>query len=374
MPSNNTLHPLPIGGQSFETIRKEGYAYVDKTRFISELAHYGRQYFLSRPRKFGKSLFLSTLKAFWEGRNELFHGLDIEKIEKNWVAHPVFYFDLAQDSSNENFDLENIIAEHLFAWEAQYKVQSDGTLGERFRKLLAAAKEKSGQDCVVLVDKYNNPPQENTTEHNDSVFRSFFCILKSCDAYLKFVFITGVAKVGNVSIFSDLNQLNDISLNQTFSTICGFTEQELTDNFATEISNLASKLSVTRDNCLVELEKMYAGYHFATKSTSVYNPFSLLKALSNSELKPYYVASDTTMLLAKRVKAMDISASSFSDGSIYASINDISGYRSDNPNPVPLMYLTGYLTICDCDTRRRRLTLGFPNDEVKIRFLECLCS
>ena len=262
---------LPIGVQSFEIMRQENFLYVDKTSYVCRLAHSGRQYFLSRPRRFGKSLFLSTLKAYWEGKQELFEGLEIAELEKNkevaFEPYPVFYFDFNGQNYQVDTALEDILAEHLRRWEKIYGGDGSLPLSERFRNLMAAAKEKTGKGCVVLIDEYDKPllevlENDKLEEHNKSVFKGFFGTLKSYDEYLQFVFITGVTKFSKVSIFSDLNQLNDISFSKDFAGICGITETELTAVFAPEIEKLAGGMSLSYEECIAELRKMYDGYHF----------------------------------------------------------------------------------------------------------------
>ena len=242
---------LPVGIQDFENLRLNHYHYVDKSEYIFLLSHSGKQYFLSRPRRFGKSLLLSTMKAYWLGKKELFSGLAIEELEADnpeaWQEHPVFYFDLNKDNFIVEDALEQVLDEHLKIWEKQYElpVQPEKrTLAARFRQLLEIAKEKTGKNCVVLVDEYDKPLLETDhlselQEHNRAVFKGFFSTLKSYDGYLKFVFITGVTKFSKVSIFSDLNHLEDISMDKEYSGICGITEEELLRDFAPEIEALA---------------------------------------------------------------------------------------------------------------------------------------
>ena len=377
----NKTRRLPIGVQSFSSLRDGGFVYVDKTKYIHDLVQKSKQYFLSRPRRFGKSLFLSTLKAYWEGKKELFTGLAIAELEKDnpvaWQSYPVFYFDFNKDSYQRDGALEDVLDEHLRGWEDLYGGRIGETLGGRFRSLLQRAYEKTGRGCVVLVDEYDKSLLEvldnnELTEHNKAVFKGFFSTLKSYDQYLQFVFITGVTKFSKVSIFSDLNQLDDITMQPAYANICGITEAELQENFAPELADLAASQQMNDEECLTALRNMYDGYHFAAISEGVYNPFSLLKAFSTNMLEAYWFATGTPTFLTKQVKQMQLDASKFTNHTIYASGAVMTDYRFDNPDPIPLLYQTGYLTIFDYDARRQRYMLGFPNDEVKYGFLSSL--
>jgi len=354
---------------------------VDKTRYIYELKGGSKQYFLSRPRRFGKSLFLSTLKAYWEGRKELFQGLEIERLEADspepWQAYPVFYFDFNGKNYQQDTALEDVLDNMLSQWEAEYGGESSLSLESRFQQLLKLAREKTGRRCVVLVDEYDKPllevlDNDSREEHNKAVFKGFFSTLKSYDEYLQFVFITGVTKFSKVSIFSDLNQLRDISMLEKFAGICGITERELRASFGPEIAEMARNTNHTEEECLAKLKKRYDGYHFAPRSEGIYNPFSLLNALSDSMFSNYWFATGTPTFLVKRVRDIRLTANQFTNKTLYATGAALTDYRYENPDPVPLLYQTGYLTIWDYDERRGRYVLGFPNEEVKYAFLESL--
>lgn len=377
------LRKLPIGVQSFEKLRREGFLYVDKTEYVYRLVQSGAPYFLSRPRRFGKSLFLSTLRAYWEGKRELFEGLAITELSKDdpkaFEPHPVLYFDLNMDNYREGRGiLENVLDRHLVSWEEEYGIKAcSATLAARFQTILETAYEQTGKPVVVLVDEYDKCMLEvlddkELEEHNKAVFKGFFSTLKSYDRYLKFVFITGVTKFSKVSIFSDLNQLQDISMDREFAGICGMTESELPENFEAEINSMAEELDISADVCIDSLKEMYDGYHFYPGSEGVYNPFSLLNALRKKDLRSYWFSTGTPGFLVKKIKDVDFDPKSFTDGTLYADESSLSDYRADNPDPVPLLYQTGYLTIVDYDARRRRFTLGYPNDEVKYGLLESL--
>ena len=371
---------LPIGIQEFEKLIREGYIYVDKTDYVYWLAQSGLPYFLSRPRRFGKSLFLSTLRAYFEGKKELFTGLKIMELEGDgpdaWQKYPVFYFDFNKDEYKRETAIENVLEGHLEKWEKQYRVDK-GTysLAGRFQNLIEKAYEVSGKSVVVLVDEYDKAlleSDEERLEHNKAVFKGFFSTLKSYDYYLKFVFLTGVTKFSKVSIFSDLNQLNDISLDQDYNGICGITQSELTDTFAIEIEQLAQKEGIDRETCIAELKKMYDGYHFSYDVEGVYNPFSLLNALSKKNFGMYWFATGTPTFLIDKLKKSGFDAKQITKGELYAPETVLTDYRFDNPNPIPLFYQSGYLTIKGYDKKYRSYQLGYPNDEVKYGFLESL--
>ncbi|WP_029545552.1 ATP-binding protein [Selenomonas sp. AB3002] len=372
---------LPIGVQSFDILRQENFLYVDKTSYIYDLAHSGRQYFLSRPRRFGKSLFLSTLAAYWEGKKELFAGLSIEKMEEGsenaFQPYPVFYFDFNGENYQQDTALEDALDKMLQKWEALYDCVPQGSLSARFQTLLMKAKAETGKKCVVLVDEYDKPLLEvlenkEREEHNKAVFKGFFGTLKSYDAYLQFVFITGVTKFSQVSIFSDLNQLEDISFDEEYSAICGLTQEEIEQNFQLELKQLAEKHKLTEDEALQKLAAMYDGYHFFPGCPGLYNPFSLLNALKKRQFKAFWFSTGTPTFLVKRVQEARLNANRFTDKTLCADMDALTDYRYENPDPVPLLYQTGYLTIQGFNERRQVYILGFPNDEVKYAFLKSL--
>ena len=288
---NENIKKLPVGIQSFEKIRNGDNLYIDKTEYIFKLVNTEIPYFLSRPRRFGKSLLLSTMKAYWEGKRDLFRGLKIENLVSGnpeaWESHPVFYLDFNKAGFQENGALEAILLVHLEEWENRYgQTSKDVPLGARFGQLLRKACEQTGKRCAVLVDEYDKPLLETMddkklVEHNKTVFKSFFSCLKSEDAYIRFIFITGVTKFSKISIFSDLNQLRDISMTADYAGICGITEQEMKDNLMPEIKAMANELEMTTDECFERLKKAYDGYHFHHRSEGVCNPFSLLSALTD---------------------------------------------------------------------------------------------
>lgn len=377
----NEKRLLPISVQSFEKLRESNCIYVDKTAYVYRLVHDVAQFFLSRPRRFGKSLLLSTLKAYWEGKKELFSGLEIEKLEADnneaWQPYPVFYFDF----NGENYDItpvEDVIVKHLKRWEEIYGITDTSvTLGDRFQKVLISASEKTGKRCVVLVDEYDKPlldlvDNPELQEHNKAVFKGFFSNLKNCDNYIRFVFITGVTKFHKVSIFSDLNQLKDISLNEEFSAICGITDTELRANFAPEIAAMAQEMQISEEECLTKLKQQYDGYRYHHKGIGVYNPFSLINAFGDKEFGAYWFESGTPSFLIKQIRDNHFDVRRFTDKTIYANERTLKDYTGDSLDLIPLLYQSGYLTIADYNAQRRRYTLAFPNEEVKYAFLESL--
>lgn len=372
---------LPVGIQDYEKLREKGFVYVDKTRYIYELARSETQFFLSRPRRFGKSLFLSMLRAYWEGKRELFTGLEIERMEKesgrDWEKYPVFYFDFNRGGYHEKDSLEDILSTHLKEWEKIYGCEDvKAALPVRFQNLLVRAFIQSGRRCVVLVDEYDKPLLETMedpekAEHNKAVFKAFFSALKSHDGYLQFVLITGVTKFSKVSIFSDINQLEDISFDEEYAGICGITEEELRENFCPEIEKMAVSRGLDFESCCKRLRDTYDGYHFAANAKGVYNPYSLLTALKKKKFGSFWFETGTPAFLVRRLRQLEFDVQQFADRSLEASEAMLSDYRADNPDPIPLLYQTGYLTITGEDQEGVYI-LGFPNTEVETGFLESL--
>lgn len=372
---------LPIGIQSFESLINDGYIYVDKTEYIYHLVHEGKPYFLSRPRRFGKSLLLSTMKAYWEGKRELFSGMAIEKLERDnqdaWKKYPVFYFDF-NGENYEDATIEEVLDQHLSDWEEIYGDKyKKRTLGYRFEKLLETASKTTGLRCVVLVDEYDKPLMEaiedkKVEEHIKKVFKGFFSRLKKADEYIQFIFITGVSKFHKVSIFSDLNQLRDISMTEDYASLCGITEKEIDSIFSDEIEAFAQKRKMTISECRSILRKQYDGYRFHPEGEAVYNPYSLLGALLDKDFGSYWFETGTPTFLVEQLRKNRFDVHSFTDQTIFASEAMLKDYTGDILDPVPLLYQTGYLTITDYDSSRRRYTLGFPNEEVKYGFIESM--
>ncbi len=372
---------LPVGIQGFEKLRTENFVYVDKTKYVFDLVHNNVPYFLSRPRRFGKSLLLSTIKAYWEGKKELFSGLAIEELEKGnpeaWKKYPVFYFDFNGENYQET-PIETVLEGMLSDWETVYGDEyKERTLGDRFQKVMELAEKKTGLRSVVLIDEYDKPlldviDDKVLQNHIKEVFKGFFSRLKKADEHIQFIFITGVSKFHKVSIFSDLNQLNDISISQKYAGLCGLTEDELKEYFEDEISALAKAQKLTHSQCMEKLKLTYDGYRFHPDGEGVYNPYSLLKAFFEKDFGSYWFETGTPTFLVKKLKSTNFDMWKFTDRTLYASESVLKDYTGDSLDPTPLLYQTGYLTISDYDPITREYTLSFPNGEVKYGFVESL--
>jgi len=379
---------LPIGGQDFYDLRRSGFLYVDKTQFVADLVSASKYYFLSRPRRFGKSLFLSTLKAYFEGEKESFEGLYLAQWEAEQAAHegrdawqhyPVLHLDLnAKDYDNRD-KLLNILDEHLSLWEKEYAVTEIAKdLEGRFKYLLRHIYETTHQQVIVLVDEYDKPLlltlEEGFEELNNDyrrILKGFFSVLKSSDPYLRFVFITGVSRFSKISLFSDLNNLNDISSHRDFSAICGITEEELKASFQPEIEALAASEQLTYGETLANLKQKYDGYLFVEKGVHVYNPFSLLNAFDKKALRDYWFQSGTPTFLVHYLNKARIYLPDL-ENNIEIDLNSLSNYRVDVSSPIPILYQAGYLTIKSYDREIDLYQLGYPNDEVKYGFIKNL--
>ena len=304
------MQKLPIGIQNFKGLREDGYLYVDKTEVVYRLVGEAKAYFLSRPRRFGKSLLCSTLQAYFEGRKDLFEGLAIERLETEWQAYPVLYFDFNGEKYGSIDNLELMLSRHLMQWEEVYGCKyPDETVSGRFYNLIIRIHEQTGKRVVVIVDEYDKPLLESldnseAQEQSRALFKGFFGNLKKLDEHLKFVFFTGVTKFSKVSIFSDLNQLHDISLEPAYETICGISAEELTANFTERIRNLANFNKLTFDECLALLKKNYDGYHFSERMTDMYNPFSILSVLSSLTFRFFWFSTGTPTFLVKRLASI----------------------------------------------------------------------
>ena len=366
---------LPAGIQDFEKLRERGCLYVDKTRYIHELTREPFPYFLGRPRRFGKSLFLTTLKQYFLGKKELFEGLAIAELEKEWIAYPVFHIDMNLGSYLNLDSLYAVLDTNLKELEAKWgKDVSDLTPESRFRSLIRRAREQTGRKVVVLIDEYDKPllgPSVDLQNMNDdilTVLKGFYGVLKSSDAHLHFVFLTGVTRFAKVSVFSELNHLTDISLYGDYAGICGISESELVHNFEPEIAKLALKRGKTFDETHGLLEKRYDGYHFAKRSEGMYNPYSLLQTFAAGELRDFWFETGTPTFLIRMLKDIEFDVKSL-EKDVKVSLRTITDYQVGNSNPVPLLYQSGYLTIKGYDESLDKYILGFPNEEVKYGFL-----
>ncbi len=376
------LQLLPLGVQDFSILREGNYLYVDKTSLIYELTQTNRAVFISRPRRFGKSLLLSTIKYYFLGRKDLFRGLEIEKLEsvskEPWAEYPVLYFDLNGQNYTSSDGLLDIIENHLKTWEAEYGCEWIAqTHAVRFENIIKAACEKTGRRVVVLVDEYDKPLLETMSIHpeieeaNRASFKGIFGVLKKMDAYLKFYMFTGVTKFSKVSIFSDLNQLTDISLNARYNNLCGISQEELEKNFAPYIKNLSDANGLSETECLEELKRMYDGYHFSGSGEGMYNPYSLLHCFDENRFGYYWFESGTPTFLINKLESSNYDIRKLS-AEVKISESGIKDYRPENADPAPLFYQSGYLTIKGWNQRQNSYKLGFPNAEVKYGFLNSL--
>ena len=365
----------PIGIQNFEDLRRNGYKYVDKTNFVYKLADEGKYYFLSRPRRFGKSLFLSTLEAYFQGKKELFEGLAIYDLETEWKKYPIFHIDLNTANFREKDSLYNVLNDYLTGWEDKYGTrESEVTLPLRFKGVIARAAEKEGRGVVILIDEYDKPilqtlqAPELQAEHRAQL-KAFYSVLKTQDHYIKFAFLTGVTKFGKISVFSDLN-LIDISMDYRYVNICGTTEEELKSYFKDGISELASANGDSESETIDKLRMRYGGYHFEKNSEGIYNPFSVLNTLAKHRYKNYWFETGTPTFLIGLLKEHGSRFPDLSKEQVSAIV--MSSMDSASTNFIPVIYQTGYLTIKGYDERFKKYRLGFPNKEVEEGFLNLL--
>ena len=368
----------PIGIQNFEDLRRNGYAYVDKTQFVYKLADEGKYYFLSRPRRFGKSLFLSTLEAYFQGKKELFEGLAIYDLETEWKQYPIFHIDLNTANFGDEGSLYNVLNDYLSAWEDKYGTrESEVTLPLRFKGVIARAAEKEGRNVVILVDEYDKPilqtlQNEKLQEDHRNQLKAFYSVLKTQDCYIKFAFLTGVTKFGKISVFSDLN-LIDISMDYRYVNICGTTEEELKSYFKEGISELASANGDSESETIDKLRMRYGGYHFEKNSEGIYNPFSVLNTLAKHRYKDYWFETGTPTFLIELLKEQGYRGYRLPDlNKEQVSAIVMSRMDSAPTNLIPFIYQTGYLTIKGYDERFKKYQLGFPNKEVEEGFLNLL--
>ena len=367
---------LPIGIQSFEDLRKNSYLYVDKTALVHQIVSNGKTYFLSRPRRFGKSLLLSTMEAYFRGKKELFRGLAIESLETEWKKYPVLHLDLNARNYESKEALIAILNQHLEKWETIYgDERNDRCPEERFSYLLDKIHSMTGLQAVVLIDEYDKPllqtiGNKELQEQYKNILKAFYGVLKSVDAHLRFVFLTGVTKFGQVSVFSDLNQLKDISMDARYATICGITDEELRRNFKPELEVLAVNEGLDYEGVCQKMKRMYDGYHFRHNMEGLYNPFSVLNALDSAEFGGYWFSTGTPTFLVELLKKTDYDLRNLEGVELPANL--FADYKADADNPIPVIYQSGYLTIKDYDERFKAYTLGFPNEEVEYGFLNFL--
>ena len=384
---------LPVGIQDFGKIRNDGFVYVDKTAYVWRLAHEGVPCFLSRPRRFGKSLLVSTMEAYFEGRRDLFEGLELGRLEGDgegsWVKRPVFSLSFNGEVYAKRGGLESKLEAMLRRWESAWGTAgTDLGYGDRFQNVLEYAHEKTGHRVTVLVDEYDKPLLEAmedpaTEEHNRALLKAFYSVLKDADKHLRLVFITGVTKFSKVSIFSDLNQLRDISLSEDYAGVCGITEAELEGTLHPEIEALGARRAMDVRGTLDALRARYDGYCFHPDGPGegaermgrcVYNPHSLLTSLKERRLGSWWFETGTPTFLVRRIHDSGLDPRRLTDGTIYATESRLSDYRGNDPDPVPLMFQAGYLTICSVEELTGEYALAVPNSEVEQGLLGFLLS
>ena len=370
----------PIGIQSFDRIIEDSYVYIDKTDMVYSLAQEGSIYFLSRPRRFGKSLLVSTLKNYFLGRKELFRGLKIDSLEKDWKVYPVFHMDFNGGNFTEKGVLEKWIGGYISSWEREtgLKTDSEQPLGLRFMEILKFAHEQSGHRAVVLVDEYDKPildvldVDKNLEEEHRNILKGFYSVFKGADEHLQFVFLTGVTKFSQVSVFSGFNQPFDISMHGKYETLCGITQEELDTTFREPIESMAKAYRCSYEEMRDRLKAQYDGYHFSDQMTDMYNPFSLLNAFATQRISDYWFKSGTPSYLIRLLSHSDENMNDIT-GKYYAP-KEFIDYKADVEQPLPMIYQSGYLTIKEFDMEFGLFLLDYPNKEVKEGFLSLIAS
>ena len=368
----------PLGIQSFGDIRTDRYLYVDKTSYIYDIVSRGKYYFLSRPRRFGKSLLISTLEAYFKGKKELFKGLDIYQEEVVWKQFPVLRLDLNVDNYKSLDVLYEVLGNTLNQWERQYDVVPTTTsVSLRLRNLIIDIYEKTGKKVVMLVDEYDKPllqtmdNEQLQTEMRDAL-KAFYGVLKPMDDYMQFGFFTGVTKFSKVSVFSDLNNLTDLSMDHRYVGLCGITEREIHEDLDEEVGKLAEAGKMSKEDCYRKLRDYYDGYHFCEDTEGIYNPYSLLNALSQQRFRDYWFETGTPSYLADTLRQTDYPLDRLTREEATSQL--LASLDSLHQTPIPLIYQSGYLTIKDYDPDFRTYRLGFPNKEVEHGFVEFLAK
>ena len=379
---------FPIGVQDFESIITDGYVYVDKTALIHRLVTEGKIYFLSRPRRFGKSLLVSTLKTYFLGKKDLFKGLAIDGQETEWAEYPVFHIDFNGENFTQTGMLETKIEDTLKGWESLYGTNPNyTTLGNRFLYVLKAAHEKMGRRAVVLIDEYDKPlldvldTRATITidgnrylqeEHHRNILKGFYSVFKAADEHLQFVLLTGVTKFSQISVFSGFNQPADISMDPRYEALCGITEEELYRNFEEPIAEMAATYGYEIKEMKAELKRQYDGYHFGPKLLDIYNPFSLLNAFASRIMQDYWFRSGTPSYLIRLLNHTKENLNELTGR--YYTPGQFIDYKADVEKPLPMIFQSGYLTIKDCNLRRNTYLLDFPNNEVKNGFVTMVAN
>jgi len=372
---------MPVGVQDFETLRTSSYVYVDKTQFIPKLEIEGRAYFLTRPRRFGKSLFISTLQAYFEGKKELFKGLSIEKfkVENNieWKKYPVLKLDLNAKKYTKEEHLDDILDNHINKWKQIYGIECEyKDPDSAFAYIIEALRKKFNQKVVILIDEYDKPliaTLENEELNNAfrSTLKAFYSVIKSLNGCIHLSFLTGVTKFSKVSIFSDLNNLIDISLRREYSAICGITQEELEKYFAFNIDEMSKGYGISYNEMLEKLKRKYDGYHFSEDLIEIYNPFSLLNAFEENKLGDYWFETGTPTFLVRLLEKCHFNIPDL-EGNMKITLDNLDAYRVARESFIPLLFQAGYITIKQYDEELNRYILGFPNDEVRYAFLKQL--
>ena len=366
----------PIGIQTFSEIREKNYLYIDKTEYVYRMTHFAKYVFLSRPRRFGKSLLASTLHSYFSGRKDLFQGLALERLEKEWIEYPVLHFDM---STAKHVDKEQLLQElnlKLSEYEGVYgKGQEEINPNQRLMGLIKRAYERTGRQVVVLIDEYDAPLLDVVHEKENlgvlrNIMRNFYSPLKACDPYLKYVFLTGITKFSQLSIFSELNNIKNISMDEPYAAICGITEDEMLTQMKEDMERLAAKLNIPSEEVLLKLKENYDGYHFTYPSPDLYNPFSLLNAFADGKFGSYWFGSGTPTYLIKMLEKFGVEPSDIGPKQAKASIFDAP--TETMTNITPLLYQSGYITIKDYNKILDLYTLDIPNKEVRLGLMESL--
>ena len=367
----------PIGIQTFDKIRTEDRLYIDKTEYVYRMAHSDSNYiFLGRPRRFGKSLLVSTLQSYFEGKKELFKGLAIEKLEQDWTEYPVLHFSMAMGKHMEKEQLERYLLYIIGLNEKKFGIENDAVdPNVRLASLIMNVYRRTGKKVVVLIDEYDAPLLDVAHEDDNlkdlrNIMRNFYSPLKDCDPYLRFVFLTGITKFSQLSIFSELNNITNISMNREYSGICGITKEELLTQMSDDIDELAKSLGSTRETAIEELKTNYDGYHFSAQSSDIFNPFSLLNCFANQDFGSYWFASGTPTYLINMMRKFHVLPATL--GKMYAKSSAFDAPTENMTAITPLLYQSGYLTIKDYDKTSKLYTLDLPNKEIKVGLFESL--
>lgn len=367
----------PVGIQTFSEIIGKNYLYIDKTGYVYRMTHSASKYmFLSRPRRFGKSLLASTLHSYFEGRKELFKGLVIEKLETEWMSYPVFHFDMSLAKHVDRERLESMLNIQLYRYEEIYgRLDGEVMLNDRLTGLIQRAYQQTGKQVVVLIDEYDAPLLDVMHEDKNlpilrNVMRNFYSPLKACDPYLRYVFLTGITKFSQLSIFSELNNIKNISMDEPYAAICGITEEEIKEQMSYDLGLLAEKMQITRDEVLAKLKENYDGYHFTWPSPDIYNPFSLFNAFNDGKFNSYWFGSVTPTYLIEMLNKFGVLPSEI--GGIEAVAAEFDAPTERMTNITPLLYQSGYITIKGYDSVFDIYTLDIPNKEVRIGLMRNL--